>query len=341
MVWQVVVSGWFCWGKRVRGAGVAAAANIGIPAAIGSGRRWPLPYHDATMTTHRSRTTNRSTLAGLATLAALLLASAPAAATELLGVSDTAAPTPREARRLFNGPSFHTHFELGGVWGQQDLAVSTANEDALVTGVVEEAQASASGVGLATRLELWPVYGRWAGVGVYGAGHVGGLRRGGAGTGVLGGSTGLLATVGPQRLRALGMVGRSWRGGAYGEGVSWTKAVDPEATEVTVGAERVRAYRAGVGVRTAFDRTERRGLDVWLMWDEPTSLRAGDAPVVSLPSRGQSAMLLRSSVWLRNAVAISAEVTVRDNPAVATPQRSALVSLSWSLDRFARYGGGA
>lgn len=268
-----------------------------------------------------------------------MLASAPVAANDPIALTDDVSPSSREARRVFQGPSFHTHFTLGGVWGHRDLQVATANEDVLVTGAVSEQDASASGVGLATRLELWPVYGRWAGVGVFGAGHVGGLRRGGAGTGVLGGSTGVLATVGPQRFRAMGMVGRSWRGGAYGEGVSWTKAVDPEATEVTVGAERVRAYRAGVGVRTAFDRAERRGLDLWLMWDEPTTLREGAAPIASLPSRGQSAMLFRSSLWLRNAVALSAEVTVRDNPAITTPHRSALVSLSWSLDRFARYGG--
>lgn len=282
-----------------------------------------------------------STRALVIALAALTLtfASAPSWGADALSATDSA---DRRSNRAFRGLGFHTHLEIGGVWGQQDVSVTQVDQATLLTGEAMEGEATASGVGLATRLELWPAYGRFAGVGVYGAGHVGAIRRNGAGSGVLGGSTGVLAAAGPYRVRALGMLGRSWRGGAYGEGVTFSKAVSGDLGDVedlTAGAERVRAYRAGVGLRSAFDRTERAGLDLWMMWDEPTHLRSGDAPIVSLPQRGQSTMLVRSSLWLRNALAVSAEVTVRSNPALGDgSDRTALVSLSWSMDRFSRYG---
>lgn len=250
---------------------------------------------------------------------------------------DDATPE-RHDRRRFSGLGFHSHLEIGPAYGQQVIQVERVDASTAVTGEPESDNAVASGFGLATRLELWPAYGRHGGVGFYGEGLAGGARREGGGTGVFTGSGGMIFSAGLPRVKAMFVVGRSRRAGAFGSGTDVSTDVSTLSADsrYTAGAEDVRSHRAGFGVRTAFDSGDRRGLDLWLLFDESV----GDRAAIAMPSLSDSAMATRGTLWLRNTLVVSAEVTLRgaalDSPVEGTrvTERTAMLSVGWSMDRF-------
>ena len=273
---------------------------------------------------------------------AALLAHAPPAWSAETAASESAEGQPeRAANRSFRGFGFHSHLELGAMAGQHTIEVARYEASSLSSEASPAERELAAGIGAATRLELWPAYGRHVAIGVYGAGHLGGMRREGGLSGVLGGSTGLIATAGHPRAKLLLTLGRAWRGGAFSSEarVAW-EMLELDA-EVRAGAERVRAYRGGLGFRVGLNGANSRGLDLWLLFDEPTGARGESAPLVVLPRAADAALLVRGALWSRNAVALGVEWTARAAPlgqseARGVRGRSGLVTLSWTMDRFSR-----
>ncbi len=248
----------------------------------------------------------------------------------------------RRDRRSFQGRGFHSHFDIGAAYGQQVLEVSTIDA-ATLAGETTDERAVAGGLGIASSLQLWPVFGRFGGIGGYAEGQVGALRRNGAGTAVFSGSAGFVASAGLPRLKMMVSLGRSRRAGAYGspDDLSTTSATMESA--VTAGAADIRAHRLGLGVRAPLGASERRGIDLWFFFDDPVD--AGP-PAFALPKIGDSALSMRGSFWMRNAFIVSAEVVMRgaelsSNVAgTRLTERTAMIMAGWSMDRFSRpYGG--
>ena len=248
----------------------------------------------------------------------------------------------RSDRRHFLGQAFHAHFDIGAAYGQQVIEVSTIDASTLAGKPASE-RAVAGGLGIASQLSLWPVYGRFGGVGGYAEGQVGALRRNGGGTAVFSGSAGIVASMGLPRLKGLVSVGRARRAGAYGELNNVTTSEASVDSAITAGAADIRAHRLGLGVRAPFDGAERRGVDLWFFFDD--SINQG-APAIGLPNISESALSVRGSIWMRNAFIVSAEVVMRgaelDSQVDGTrlTERTAMVMFGWSMDRFSRpYGG--
>ena len=249
----------------------------------------------------------------------------------------------RGERRHFRGTGFHAHFDIGAAYGQQVIEVSTVDATT-VAGEPAEQRAVAGGLGIASNLSLWPVYGRFGGLGGYAEGQVGGLRRNVGGTAVFTGSTGLVASFGMPRLKGLVALGRSRRACAYGESQSVNGDELTVDSAITAGVDDIRAHRFGLGVRAPLDSAERRGVDLWFFFDDPVDR---GAPAVGLPNISDSALSVRGSFWMRNTLILSAEVVMRgaalDAPVDGTrlTERTAMIMLGWSMDRFSRpYVGG-
>ncbi|MFT6399313.1 MAG: hypothetical protein ACJAYU_004078 [Bradymonadia bacterium] len=248
----------------------------------------------------------------------------------------------RSDRRTFQGRGFHAHFDIGAAYGQQVLEVSTIDA-ATLTGETDEERAVAGGLGIASSLHLWPIYGRFGGIGGYAEGQVGALRRNGAGTAVFSGSTGIIASAGLPRLKMMVSLGRSRRAGAYGDSNNVSTTSVSMESEITAGAADIRAHRLGLGLRAPLGGAEQRGIDIWVFFDDPVD--AGP-PAVALPNIRESAISMRGSFWMRNAFILSAEVVMRgaalDSTVAGTrlTERTAMVMMGWSMDRFSRpYGG--
>ena len=251
-------------------------------------------------------------------------------------------PTRRD-RRHFQGTGFHAHFDIGAAYGQQVIEVSTIDV-MTVAGELDDERTVAGGLGIASNLSLWPVYGRFGGVGGYAEGQVGALRRNGGGTAVFTGSTGLVASFGMPRLKGMVSLGRSRRACAYGEMQTVSEDTVSFDSAITAGAADIRAYRLGFGVRAPLDSAERRGVDLWFFFDDPVDR---GAPAIGLPNTENSAVSVRGSFWMRNTMILSAEVVTRGAALDASvdgtrlTERTAMVTLGWSMDRFGRpYGGG-
>jgi len=246
----------------------------------------------------------------------------------------------RRDRRTFNGLGFHSHFDIGVAYGQQSVGVSRVDAQSLVTGEEGSSQEVASGLGVGSRLELWPAYGRYAGVGVYGEGAVGAMQDDAAGSAMFSGSGGVVLQAGAPRLRAMVTVGRSRRGGAYAEGTNLSGDISKLSTdaEVTAGMEDTSSYRAGVGASAVLSRNDRAGVDVWLMFDQASE----GGPAVALPDFSDSAMTASASLWFRNALVVTGEVSVRGEQGedslsgTGIAERTAMVRVGWSMDRFSR-----
>lgn len=314
---------------------LAPAARCSRPAS--AGRRPPVA--------HAVSASSSAWAPKIAALLALfgVLAFAPPTRAQEAGIEEpaTSSERTRPENRAFRGLGFYTHLQLGAMYGQHAIRVSTYDAVSVATGDDASERALATGLGAATRLELWPAYGRYAGIGAYGAGHLGGLRRGGALTGTMGGSTGLVGAFGVPRVKLLLTLGRAWHGGAFtnDEAIAWDQ-LDLDS-EVTAGAERVRSYRSGLGTRIAIDGSATRGVDLWLLFDEPTLARGSNAPFVAVPKVADSALIFRGTFWVQNAVTVGTELTLRAAPLATSASsrvlgRSALVTVSWSMDRFSR-----
>lgn len=248
----------------------------------------------------------------------------------------------RSDRRSFQGRGFHSHFDIGAAYGQQVLEVSTIDA-ATLTGDPSEDRAVAGGLGIASSLQLWPVYGRFGGIGGYAEGQVGALRRNGAGTAVFSGSAGIVASAGLPRLKMMVSLGRSRRAGAYGASNDVSTTSVSMESAITAGAADIRAHRLGLGLRAPLGGAEQRGIDLWFFFDDPVD--AGP-PAIAMPKISESALSMRGSFWMRNAFIVSAEVVMRgaalDAPVEGTrlTERTAMIMIGWSMDRFSRpYGG--
>jgi hypothetical protein len=248
----------------------------------------------------------------------------------------------RGERRYFLGQSFHTHFDIGAAYGQQVVEVATigASADA---GKMDSERAVAGGLGIASRLSLWPVYGRYGGVGGYAEGQVGVMRRDNGATAVFSGSAGVVASLGFPRLKGMVAIGRSRHAGAYGEANGVVVSELSVDSGITAGVVDIRAHRLGLGVRAPLDGGERRGVDLWVFFDDQVD---SGAPAIGLPNLADSALSMRGSFWMRNTLIVSAEVVMRGaavDPTVGGTRladRTAMVMLGWSMDRFSRpYGG--
>ena len=283
-----------------------------------------------------------TTLLSIVSLAVASLAPATGHGAEAEGELVEEDDRQRRDGRHFQGRGFHSHFDIGAAYGQQVIEVSSIDASTVIGKSASE-RAVAGGLGIASRLSLWPIYGRFGGVGAYAEGQVGALRRNGGATAVFSGSTSLVASMGLPRLKGLVSIGRSRRAGAYGELSNVTGSEVSVDSAITAGAADIRAHRLGLGVRAPFDASERRGVDLWFFFDDPVDR---GAPAIGLPNMQDAALSMRGSFWMRNAFIVSAEVVMRgaamDGPVDGTrlTERTAIVMFGWSMDRFSRpYGG--